>query len=150
MQDEIKFAADPVVVGTSMDEQFDAFFERLDALRATSLSHETISNEQWQQLFGLYWGLRELMAPTLWSKWWKRVGAYIDSGASDNYVLSGWAWFTRAMNWRRAKARTAGGREARRWETLKRSPRKHAAHKARNRDAQRRRRRRDRQREAAE
>lgn len=134
----ITYGVQPRVVSTDITEQHDAF---LDALDECPLDHTQLTNAQWAACFSLMLGLRELLGPQRWDKHWQRIKAYKQhKRLPQNDVLDMWCWFERARWWRRDMARTKAGVGKARWKTLKSTPKKHAAHKQRNREAQRRRR----------
>lgn len=138
MQTEpITYAADPRIVAETITGQRKAL---LDTIRRLPPDYTTLSNTQWLEVFSLYWGVRELMGIERWRQLWATIKRYRQQPRAEPCGWDLWCWLEDARDWRREQARTQSGRGKRRWKTLQKSPKKHAAHKQRNREAQRRRR----------
>ena len=136
----IIYAAEPRTVSTDPDTQFEAFLDELDRVYETCPDGDwtEITNLDWVSLFGLYWGCKPLVTSTHWTTLWRKIRSEMDHPVEDS-GYDGWAWFARAMNWRRQKVRTQRGQGKQRWASQKNTP-KHEAQKVRNAEAQRRRR----------
>lgn len=138
MQEEpITYAAKPRVVASTVAGQRRAL---LEAIQRAPADYRTLTNEEWAEIFGLYWGVRELMGVVRWRQLWTKIKIYRQQPAAGPNGWDLWCWLEDARDWRRNRARTQRGQGIRRWKTLQLSPKKHAAHKQRNRENQRRRR----------